>query len=167
MDRQQIGLKLALSALQQELDLTGFDPRLVLQKSIYLAQAAGVDLGYTFTWYLRGPYSPALTRDAFALRAELSQNSEEWKEWALDPGSVTRLDHLRTLFAAIPAPEFARRLELLASAHFLIRTRQSPADDPRVLGEVLRRNGKDFSESDIRVALQDLRDHDLLTGLRS
>src|SRR3989442_1336381 len=75
MDRQQIGLKLVLEALGRELRLDDFPSRLSLQKTIYLVQAAGVDLGYSYSWYLRGPYSSALTRDAFALKAELARNA--------------------------------------------------------------------------------------------
>lgn len=44
-----------------------FDERLVLQKTIYLMQEFGLYIGYNFRWYIRGPYSPELTRDAFAI----------------------------------------------------------------------------------------------------
>lgn len=46
---------------------TSFNDRLILQKTIYLLHAFGIYIGYGFSWYLRGPYSPALTRDAFNL----------------------------------------------------------------------------------------------------
>src|SRR5579885_637652 len=43
-----------------------FDERLKLQKTIYLLQSAfRVNLGYTYNWYLRGPYSPGLAADAY------------------------------------------------------------------------------------------------------
>lgn len=38
-----------------------FDDRLICQKKLYLLQELGTDLGYTYNWYVRGPYSPALT----------------------------------------------------------------------------------------------------------
>lgn len=38
-----------------------FDDRLICQKKIYLLQSLGTDLGYSYNWYVRGPYSPALT----------------------------------------------------------------------------------------------------------
>lgn len=38
-----------------------FDERLICQKKIYLLQSLGTNLGYTYNWYVRGPYSPALT----------------------------------------------------------------------------------------------------------
>lgn len=45
--------------------LSKFQDRLRLQKTVYLLQAFGIYLGYNFNWYLYGPYSPGLTRDAF------------------------------------------------------------------------------------------------------
>ena len=161
MDRQQIGLKLALDTLGRELSLSTFDDRLVLQKKIYLAQAARVDLGYMFRWYLRGPYSPELTRDAFALKAELPLYADELKEWVLAPVSVQRLTELRTWFDAIPPEQLSRRTELLASVHFLLRTRQANEMDTSGLRTVLLKNGKDFTEDDIRQAIKDLKQHDL------
>jgi hypothetical protein len=161
MDRQQIGLKLALDALGHDLDLSTFDRRLILQKTVYLAQAAKVDLGYTYRWYLRGPYSPGLARDAFALKAELTQNQEGLTGWTLDPVSLQRLAHLRQVLQAIPVGTRTRRLELLASVHFLLRTRQAKSSDVAGLRAVLLRNEKDFSEPDIRQALEDLKQHDL------
>lgn len=52
------------------LELEKFGDRLLLQKRIFLLQMSGVDLGYRFSWYLRGPYSPTLTQDAFAIDDE-------------------------------------------------------------------------------------------------
>lgn len=43
-----------------------FDERLICQKKIYLLQSLGTNLGYTYNWYVRGPYSPALTTYIYA-----------------------------------------------------------------------------------------------------
>jgi hypothetical protein len=75
------------------------------------------------------------------------------------PVSLQRLAHLRQVLQTIPAG--ARRLELLASAHFLLRTRQAKSSDVAGLRAVLLRNEKDFSEPDIRQALEDLKQHEL------
>jgi len=48
-------------------DLSIFEGRLVLQKTIYLLQSFGLYLGYKFSWYIHGPYCPELTKDAFEL----------------------------------------------------------------------------------------------------
>lgn len=44
-----------------------FDERVKLQKTVYLLQEFGFDLGYDFSWYVHGPYSVLLTRDGYAL----------------------------------------------------------------------------------------------------
>lgn len=49
-------------------NLGTFKGRLVLQKTIYLLQTCGLNLGYKFSWYIHGPYSPELTKDAFRLQ---------------------------------------------------------------------------------------------------
>lgn len=161
MDREQIGLKLTLDALGLECDLSDFDRRLVLQKTIYLVQAAKVDLGYTFRWYLRGPYSPGLTRDAFALKAYLAGGTGELKDWKFDADLSERLARFRDVLRAIPAESLPRRLELLASVHFLLRTRQAKVSNIEGLREILRRNDKHFSEPEILQAITDLKQYDL------
>ena len=50
-------------------DITTFKGRLVLQKTVYLLQAMGIFLGYRFSWYLYGPYSPDLARHGFELES--------------------------------------------------------------------------------------------------
>jgi len=51
-----------------DFNINTFEGRLILQKSIYLLQSLGLYLGYKFSWYIHGPYSPDLTRNAFALQ---------------------------------------------------------------------------------------------------
>ena len=50
-----------------DFDIKQFDHRLMAQKLTYLLQELGVKLGYekTFSFYLRGTYSPTLTKDLF------------------------------------------------------------------------------------------------------
>jgi uncharacterized protein YwgA len=59
-----------LGRLLKRLDrfnVASFTDRLIFQKTVYLLQAKGVFLGYSFNWYLHGPYSPVLARDGFEL----------------------------------------------------------------------------------------------------
>ena len=55
-----------------------FEDRLKLQKIVYIAHYFGVDLGYTFNEYIRGPYSPELADDYYELNE--SWNSKELKD---------------------------------------------------------------------------------------
>ena len=50
-----------------------FNERLILQKTIYLMQSFNLFIGYHFNWYIRGPYSPVLTKDAFKLIHEYEE----------------------------------------------------------------------------------------------
>jgi hypothetical protein len=165
MDRRQIGTKLVLEALGLSAKrLSTFNERLTIQKAIYLAQAAGVSLGYHFRWYLRGPYSPDLTNDVFAVAAELGEGVDESEGWRLDERWYAVLQRLRGLIPAGDPQRRARELELLASAHFLVRRGQVSRADATETAGVLRRFGKDYSVEDAARSLGVLREHGLLPG---
>ncbi len=164
MDRQQIGLKLTLDALGLPVRLDSFQDRLVLQKAIYLAQAAGVQLGYHYNWYLRSPYSPALTRDAFAVVAELKQDVDDSQGCNLDPTSLRRLGELRKLIEQIPPAERPTKLELLASVRFLLRSSMTREKGVADLQAILRRYGKEFSEQQIQEGIEELKQYGLFPG---
>ena len=62
---------LALGAVLKRIgnfDVSTFEGRLVLQKTVYLLQSFGLYFGYKFSWYVHGPYSPELTSEAFKLQ---------------------------------------------------------------------------------------------------
>ncbi len=97
-------------------NLQTFGDRLILQKTVYLLQAFGIYLGYQFNWYLRGPYSPQLTKDAFSVEARWSR---------FEPVKFTnevaegRLMEFLAFVAGHKRDE--AWLETTASAHFLAR----------------------------------------------
>ncbi|MGD8450386.1 MAG: hypothetical protein PVJ57_01090 [Phycisphaerae bacterium] len=162
MNRQQLGTKLTLDALDVPLDLGTFDGRLTIQKSTYLAAAAGSDCGYYFRWYLRGPYSPELTRDAFSIKADVDGGLDESSRWVFDDAALQRLDKARKLIPARGTPDRARKLELLASVHFLVDRRQVPRADAKPITGLLRKYNKDYSEEEVAEALTELRRHEVL-----
>jgi hypothetical protein len=163
MDRQQIALKLAADGLGLDFKIGSFRDRLILQKAIYLVQAAGVHLGYYYQWYLHGPYSPSLTRDEYAVATNCAQGLDDSKGWTLDKQSRGRLEGLRGLVKLKNRAHLARKLELLASVHFLI-TRQQVArpDDDQQIADVLKRFGKDFDDKAVAEARRELSEHGLL-----
>jgi len=162
VDRQQISLKLTLDALEFPLRLETFGERMALQKTIYLCQVAGIHLGYRYNWYLRGPYSPDLTRDAFDLNAKQESAFDEIVGWNLDDESILRLNRIRSLWASKTAEERPRWLELLASVLFLKRSYDGRDKDAGGLQQILVRNEKCFSEDEIRRAIEELVRHGLL-----
>src|SRR5437867_5281289 len=114
MNRQQILLALALREAEVPIEVTQFDERLIIQKSVCVLQYAGVNMGYRFRWYLRGPYCTELTSDAFWLAGQKQQLTGELKSWRLDDGSRQRIAGLKELFTGGSLANLAKRLELLA-----------------------------------------------------
>lgn len=122
MTKRLILLKLILDKIgSDDLELDTFSKRLNLQKRIYLVQLAGLDLGYRYNWYLRGPYCPTLTDDAFALKEELKFGSEDYAEYELTSTAERSIRKAERIWA-IPEGENvspAVWAELLASLHYL------------------------------------------------
>lgn len=162
MNRQQIGTKLTLKALGLELKLDSFDDRLILQKALYLAKASGQDCGYFFRWYLRGPYSAELTRDAFSMLSELQSGEDESHEWELSTDAVERLTCVKQLIPDGDKGAQSEKLELLASVHFLVANGRVAGSDAKAIADLLLRYNKNFSESEVARALQELQTHGLL-----
>ena len=162
MDRQQIGVKLAIDGLGLPFLVGTFRDRLIMQKTVYLAQEAGVNLGYYYHWYLYGPYSSSLTRDEFAIAMDISAGMDESEGWKLDDQSSERLKGMKRIFAEPDRDALAKRLELLASVHFLIDRKQVAGVDTSQITETLKRYKKDFSEEDVKDALEELKAHELL-----
>lgn len=162
MDRRQIFLSLALRELGQNIDLTGFDRRLILQKSVYLLQAAGVNFGYSFSWYLRGPYCSSLTSDLFAIFAELDENLDDWR---LDEGISKSIGSAKTFLSQSPVePDLARWLELLASIHFLVvKKKDVLPEDVDGIQQILSKYKKNYSTDQIRAAMSSLKSAGLIT----
>ena len=163
MDRQQIGVKLTIDGLKLQFKIDGFVDRLILQKAVYLAQAAGVNLGYFYHWYLYGPYSPSLTRDEYAIAMDISADMDESEGWKLDDISSQRLEKLRGIFSEPERDKLAKKLELLASVHFLINTRQVSGNSAEQITATLKRFDKPFSEKEVQNALEELISYGLLT----
>jgi len=55
------------------LNITSFDDKLIAQKVICLLELKGLNLGYTYGLYVRGPYSPDLTKDLYEFQDEFQE----------------------------------------------------------------------------------------------
>jgi uncharacterized protein YwgA len=56
-----------------QFDINRFEDRLIAQKIVCLLELKGIDLGYPCSVYVRGPYSPDLTRDLYEFHHEFGQ----------------------------------------------------------------------------------------------
>lgn len=121
-------------------------------------------MGYRFRWYLRGPYSPDMTADAFGIVNAGESGKTELAGWKLDAQTADVGKRLKSLLcrAGESSADQARRLELLASSLFLFNTRQAQPENPAGTAEILRKNGKQFSEVDVAQAVAEMKEYALL-----
>ncbi|TRZ53105.1 MAG: hypothetical protein D4S01_01830 [Dehalococcoidia bacterium] len=61
-------------------DVEKFEHRLMLQKYVYIAKFFGLNLGYPYSIYLRGPYSSALADDYYELAGKKTIDYEGFNE---------------------------------------------------------------------------------------
>jgi len=119
MEKKLLVLKLVLEGLGLDLDISSVKKRMEKQKAIYLAQIAGVDLGYRYGWYKKGPYCPKLTSDYYDL--DCTTGSDDGT--ILITSISTELESVRTnSIESASKPEeldMVEWMELLASLHFL------------------------------------------------
>jgi len=122
MNKDRILLKLVLDKIGfgNLEEISNFTKRKILQKKIYLLQLTGLDLGYRYNWYLKGPYCPALADATFTLREEIKYD-DEFDKYELNSKTVRKLDKLDEIIALPDAlqTEESEWLELLASLHYL------------------------------------------------
>jgi uncharacterized protein YwgA len=162
MDKRQIAIKLTIDTLGLSFEIDSFPKRLILQKAIYLAQTAGVDLGYHYRWYLKGPYCGHLADDCYFVASPMA-DEDEYKGWTLDQASVSALKRIKPLFLEKKdVDKSAKDLELLASVHFLIVRKQVIDNDIAGIVKILKANNKPFSEKEVQEALTELRRYDLI-----
>lgn len=77
MNRELVSLKLVLDELGVKPSISTSDNCKRVQGAIYLLQAAGLHLGYSYSWPLKGPYSRKLAIDCLALDDEMAGLSDE------------------------------------------------------------------------------------------
>jgi hypothetical protein len=134
MDTAQEALALVLAAVGVDSSVKTRSERKTVQKAIYLAQASGVDLGYRYSWYVMGPYSPALTKDYFALQDTLRMAPDAKPTHRLRPVAYEKLARLATVVGQLKNESdvpLADWLELLASVHFLEKQQGRDEDTVR------------------------------------
>ena len=74
--------------------LETINDRILLQKKIYLAQNIGLPLGYGYSWYIHGPYSPDLTVVAYQVIPEGLDAIESYK---LNPPYAAMVDRVNEI----------------------------------------------------------------------
>lgn len=110
------------SALEEEIDVQTFVSRFFIQKYGYFLQEFGADLGYAFGMYIHGPYSPDLTRDAYALQ-QIEYTDEEIESVSVNTDAIEELQTLIEEVDDLVSVNKSKQywFELFASLHFLCK----------------------------------------------
>lgn len=104
-----------------EPDMDPFENRILYQKIVYLLQSS-LSLGYGFTWYVRGPYSPQLTRTLYDIDHDSYLESQSIVFNDHDKIEGILIEFKNKLGDNLKNPLF---LEVLASLHYLNKERAS------------------------------------------
>lgn len=151
-------LQTAIKLLGADLDLSTFESRLKLQKKVYLLQESGEDLGYSYGWYIHGPYSPGLTRDLFSLQELLHALKEKELDVEDQPTNREAFDTAKKLIHALETDrEPLRQLELVSSLHFLIEHVYPKPNNPTEAIEELNASKPNFEKEEATRAFDLLR----------
>jgi uncharacterized protein YwgA len=160
MNRSQILLSLVLNEAGVPISVDEFDNRLLVQKSVYLLQQAGVQLGYPYSWYVRGPYSSRLASDLFYLAEMEGDESQVLGAYTLGEKTRNIVSKIKEFFAQPGSlAERAKELELLASVLFLLKTGQAKSDNEQEISNILKANGKPFEPDQAKRAVGLLHSH--------
>jgi len=127
-----------------DVSLDKFNDRLRLQKLGYLVQALGASGGFTFSWYLRGPYSSSLTRMLY--------NAEEvgvlGKKIPLLKEEKDIIKNLKKLLKnELNDP---RLLELYASVWYLLPKRTITDEDIKYVIETISKEKPKYTRSEVK-----------------
>ncbi len=139
--RKLAGFVKALEKIGFNFNVRLFNNRLKLQKFVFLAKQYGIDLGYNFNLYIRGPYSPLLAEDYYRLSEEIEPIRVELPD-----------DFLRLI-----KNKSERWLEL-ASTVVMVKNRYPSIDDEKIIKIVL--GNKPFTnEKELKKIICKLRKH--------
>ncbi len=136
----------------ENLNMREFEPRLKVQKIMYLLTASGYDTGYKQTWYVRGPYSPVLSTDAYNATFMIEKN--ELPPFELSDDEKTKFGVLKDSFADYL--DDADQLELLVSLLYVLKVE---INDISEASAALKSRKPWFTDEQINAALQKIVDN--------
>lgn len=125
-----------------DFDITLFEHRLMAQKLVYLLEELGVRLGYrgTFSFYLRGTYSPTLAKDLFQRQDQGGRGSSE---------ELSAADKKRVAKLAGAVELRPHMLEVMAAYRFL--RNQSRSEDEAI--RTIKATKPFISERDVAIGI--------------
>lgn len=132
-----------------------FDDKLQVQKITYLGQESGIDLGYLFEWYRRGPYCKLVSEDAHeAIKNNLTQDQ------GLDGKTLERFAE-----TIKPHNNDTEWLEIAASLQYLRKYSYEGKPLDQIIGyliEDLTYGYKNFNEITVRKVIDQMLQYGIL-----
>lgn len=123
------------------------EDRKIFQKTVYLIQAFGIPLGYTFNWYIHGVYCPDLANIGYEITEKYDQISQARFQ---DRNTEQRFQSFLSFIK--PIKEDQVRLEASSSLHF-ISDKNPDADRDMVIQFVM--DEKDLGDSPYELCEQE------------
>jgi len=71
MQQRQQNVIFLFETLGKNITMNDFEDRIKFQKILFLAQHYDIDFGYTFSWYLKGPYSKTVAKDGYSIQEQM------------------------------------------------------------------------------------------------
>lgn len=149
MNNSQIATAIALRDLHCY-SLETISDRILLQKKIFLAQDIGLPLGYGYSWYIHGPYSPDLTAVAYQVIPEGCESID--KNSFKEPYAtfITRVNNLESEIAKSGLEiSVVQWYELIASIAYWYKRGYTTEEN---VIEKIRLTKPQFSEEQTRAA---------------
>lgn len=132
-----------------------FEDRLEVQKIPYIAQEYGLDLGYSFSWYLKGPYSKQVTHDGYLIYRSLKSGEKlNQLKPTLDEKKLQEFQKIISPYMSDPV-----WLEIAASLLYLRKETHGGKPLDQIIGyliEDLTCGYKNFDEDVVRMVISDL-----------
>jgi len=149
----------ALKAAGLDPSVATFEERKKVQKLVYLLQLFGVRLGFQYSWYLHGPYSPGLTRVLFEGLEDSGPLNVSAELTADEAKRIQKLKHF--LGDHIRSTDF---LELLVSLDYVKKEGASSGVKKKDVIRVLSEKKPFFSDREISDCWERLTDLEILTS---
>jgi uncharacterized protein YwgA len=123
--------------------MDNFEHRLIIQKMVCLLELMGSEMGYNHSLYVRGPYSPILTQEAFENKKKVEQLDTTYKLSSAEKERIESIkngsDNLNTAL-----------LEIMATYSFLTKAMMKNGTDATI---ILKRLKPFYSETQIAVGI--------------
>lgn len=149
------------TAIGKNLSMEEFEDRLEVQKIPYIAQSFGIDFGYSFSWYLKGPYSKAVTQDGYQIYNMLkSGKTPNIQEDLANDSKVKAFHEIINPFKNDPT-----WLEIAASLIYLRKNQYQDEPLTQIVGfliEDMTCGYKNFDEDIVRNVISDVVERRLL-----